>query len=267
MKTKTYIFLLMTLVLIMPVTANAIIIKASKHYITKKVDVPKFTSIKTNSSIDIEFSESANQSVSIYAPDNLMEYIKVSVSNGELYVSYNTSNSIHSDGKCNTKLIISAPNVNSFKTHGSGDIKIMTPIKSNKLINMQITGSGDITANSINCDKLTLTIQGSGDIDLNGPLNARKATLEIQGSGDINLKGTVTIDEIDISTKGSGDVSVTKVNATTVKCSTYGSGDIDIKGECTNSNFTLMGSGDISAKGLKTQNRNINSHGSGTLKI
>ena len=61
----------------------------SKNYITQKVKVEKFDGISTSTSIDVIYTQTTgNTDVEIYAPDNLMKYVKVEVDGGMLKIGF-----------------------------------------------------------------------------------------------------------------------------------------------------------------------------------
>lgn len=274
--------LLAALCVLLPSTANAIKITPSKNYVTQNVDLPIFNAIETMSSIDIEYSQ-GNQDVKIYAPDNLIKYIEVKVVNGSLRVKYNVNN-MQISGKNDTKIIVSAPAVNKFKTHASGDITIKTPIKLNNDISFTTNASGDIKAEDINGKRLTLATRGSGDIKAKN-ITGTYVMLQTNGSGDVevtklnaptiecltNASGDISIDNgivtetISLITNGSGDIDAKNTKATDVKCSTNASGDIFVSGSCTNVDLTTNGAGDISAKNLNSRNFSARTNGSGDI--
>ena len=60
----------------------------SKNYITQKVKVENFEGIQTSTSIDVIYTQTTGETdVEVYAPDNLMEYVKV-VSDGHMLKVY-----------------------------------------------------------------------------------------------------------------------------------------------------------------------------------
>ena len=69
----------------------------SKNYITQKVKVDNFDGISTSTSIDVNYTQTAgNTDVEIYAPDNLMEYVKVENDGGMLKIYFDSG--VHGKG-------------------------------------------------------------------------------------------------------------------------------------------------------------------------
>ena len=82
----------------------------SKNYITQKVKVDNFDGISTSSSIDVKYTQTTGSTdVEVYAPDNLMEYVKLEVEGGMLkiyFYSEETGKSINIKGKHDTEVRI-----------------------------------------------------------------------------------------------------------------------------------------------------------------
>ena len=90
----------------------------SKNYVTKKVEVKSFDGISASTSIDVEYTQtSGNQDVEVYAPDNLVDYVKVEVEDGVLKVCFESKNKkkgITINRKHKTKVSVSAQQYTSF---------------------------------------------------------------------------------------------------------------------------------------------------------
>lgn len=265
MKTKTYLLAIMASLAMITAKADDKSITASSNCITKEVNVPAFSSINSASVFDIEFTQSPNQSVSVCAPDNLMEYVEVSVENGVLSVKYNIDKSINLTRPVQTKLIVSAPNVVSITSSGTGQIILKNNIISDGNISMKTSGTGNIAINNINCDDLQLITSGTGSININGKIIADKASLSTNGTGYIN--GNIKADEVSLSTTGTGYIKA-DVNTTSLTCTATGTGSIAITGKCDDCNIFEGGMASVSKKGLKCKNvHENNSHKTTINKI
>lgn len=280
MKKSLFALLAAVVVASLPMWA-AKTITASKNYVTKTVNTGSFTGVYTISSIDIEYRQGPLK-VQLYAPDNLVPYIKVKVSNNALTVYYDYNGSITINGN-NTKLIVSAPNVTSFCTQASGDIDIKTDYVTNGKVSFTTQGSGDIEALSVKAAEVKLTTQGSGDIELS-TIDAPIAELATQGSGDIDVSSikvfsvsvmsqasgdieikTVTGTSALVKTQGSGDVDVAQLSVTGLEAAAKGSGDISLKGECIDATYSSYGSGSVYAKGMNAEVVTARTYGSGDI--
>ena len=66
-------------------------IKPSKKYVTKKVEIKNINSISASTSVDVVYTQSQGKAYAeVYAPDNIIPYIKVQQSGNKLKVSFCT---------------------------------------------------------------------------------------------------------------------------------------------------------------------------------
>lgn len=281
MKKSLFTFVAALFIAAMSVSAHETI-TASKNYVTKTVNTGSFTSIYVTSSIDVEFRQGPLK-VQLYVADNLAKYVEVKVSNNALTAYYNFSGSITINGSNNTKLIVSAPNVDTFLTQSSGDITIKSGYVVTGKVSFITQASGDIKALSVKADEVALTTQGSGDIEMS-TVDATKAFIITQASGDIDVvsvkaptvslmsqaSGDIEVKSVNgtsatVLTQGSGDVDVAQLSVTTLDAGAHASGDMTLKGSCVNATYNTYGSGNVYARGMKAEAVNATTYGSGDI--
>lgn len=131
-----------------------------------------------------------------------------------------------------------------FRSNGPFVVHLTTPA----LNAITVQGSGDVQSTGpLQADELELRIQGSGDLRLEVEAERVKAT--VQGSGDVFLSGSTATFETRV--QGSGDVRAGELAAQDVKASVMGSGDIAL--QCNGVlDASIMGSGDITYRGTPT---------------
>lgn len=224
------------------IDGNAIKIQTSKNYVEKTVKTGDFRAVCTSTSIDIEYRQGPRK-VEIYAPDNLIEYIEVSVHNGVLTASYNV-NRIQIIGSNKTVIKVSAPDVSKFYTTSSGDIDIVTPLSSKSKVEFSTSSSGDISAGSVSAPNVVFCTQSSGDIEVD------------------YLKCT----DAKFSTMSSGDIEIDNLEAVSVLATTQSSGDISLSGRCEKAVLSTQSSGDIKASRLKSRNTEAYCMSSGDIE-
>lgn len=81
--------------------------------------------------------------------------------------------------------------------NGSGHLILSGKVKSHTI---EINGSGGIMADSLQCEEASLSLRGSGDVNLNV---SRKLTSEVIGSGNVRYAGQP---QVKTKITGSGDV-------------------------------------------------------------
>lgn len=223
-------------------------IKPSKNYVTKKVEVKSFEGISAATSINVLYTQtSGSQDIEIYAPDNLMEYVKVAVENGVLKVKFeskeNPHNGININGKHETEVRVSAPAVHTFRASSSGDVILKNGLKTTGQVTMKSSSSGDIKGGSVVCDELIAMSSSSGDVVLE----------------------TVECKALEADASSSGDVNIKDLKSDVVIAQASSSGDVKLTGACRSAQFSASSSGDINAKDLVAEKVNAQASSSGDV--
>lgn len=207
----------------------------SKNYITQKIKVDNFEGISTSSSIDVKYTQTTGSTdVEVYAPDNLMEYVKLEVEGGMLkifFYSEETGKSINIKGKHDTEVRIAAPAVHALQASSSGDILLMNGLQCEEEVSLSASSSGDIKGGNILCKALETDASSSGDIELDS----------------VQCTSLVT------EASSAGDISINDVKAETVNVQASSSGDVSLAGVCRSAKFESSSAGDIEADGLKAE--------------
>ena len=207
----------------------------SKNYITQKVKVDNFDGISTSSSIDVKYTQTTGSTdVEVYAPDNLMEYVKLEVEGGMLkifFYSEETGKSINIKGKHDTEVRIAAPAVHALQASSSADILLMNGLQCEEEVSLSASSSGDIKGGNILCKALETEASSSGDIELE---NVECTSLMTEASS-------------------AGDISINDVKAETVNVQASSSGDVSMAGVCRSAKFESSSAGDIEADELKAE--------------
>lgn len=134
-------------------------------------------------------------------------------------------------------------------------------------ITMSSAGSFKIHKKFVNFQNLSVTVAGSGEVDLPRCQDYGTLTLSVAGSGDINLENS-NIKNLTLTLAGSGDVDLAGCKAQVGTLILNGSGDIQGLTFVQSGNIMLSGSGDIKVyKQSKTTTINKTINGSGSIKI
>ena len=224
---------------------NAIV--PSKNYITQKLKVEKFDGISTSTSIDMIYTQTTgNMDVEIYAPDNLMEYVKVEVDGGMLKIGFELEEKgqgLNIKGKHETEVRVSAPAVHSLRASSSGDIILKNGLQTTGKVSVESSSSGDIKGGNIVCDALETEASSSGDIDLDQvecislmlkassagdvsmmALKAERVCADASSSGDVSLSGVCRMAKLEASS--AGEIDADDLKADTVIAEASSSGDV-----------------------------------------
>ena len=231
-------------------------VKASKNYVTKDIKVDNFTKLSVAGSPDVTYTQkSGKPTVEVYTSDNIVDLLDIHVKDNTLYIGFKKNVSV-SYNKLEVR--VSAEKLNGIAVAGSGDVELKNGLKTDNL-KIAVTGSGDISGNSISCTDLDISIAGSGDIN-SSDITCNDLQVSVAGSGDMKLNnvtanftrasvaGSGSTQEAEYSVAGSGDLLASDFVAKKASASVAGSGDI----KCHATDFLKVrtsGSGSVGYKG------------------
>jgi hypothetical protein len=202
---------------------------------TETRSVRDFKGVDLDISGDVEVRVSDTYSVEVQAQSNLLPLLKTEVKDGRLNI-YFSENVSSSD---NIKVLISGPAFDHFAVAGSGNLKVVSPIQSEKM-DISIAGSGDLEMAQATLGALDCDISGSGGMEIGGTANATHAV--ISGSGEIDAK-QLSSNELRAEIAGSGTISAHVVQV--LKADIAGSGDVFYSGD-PSVQMNVSGSGSVS---------------------
>ena len=262
MKTNLISALLMGMTLSACVVSQDAIVP-SENYITQKVKVEAFDGISTSTAIDVVYTQADQTDIEIYAPDNLMPFVKLVNDGGMLKVFFESDepgNGINIRGKHHTKVNISAPAVHALHTSSSGDIVLVNGLKTNGLVKVKSSSAGEIEGSGISCEELVIEASSAGDIELK---NVVCNTLQVEASsaGDVTLSGTSRMAKFEASS--AGEIDADDLKADTVKAEASSSGDVSCYA-VESLEASTSSAGNVYYKGNPKQIRN---HSKGVKKI
>ena len=110
-----------------------------------------------------------------------------------------------------------------------------------------IAGSGALTLDGLNQDRLAVSIAGSGSIHANG--RVEKLDVHIAGSGDADM-GNVTSDVVNVRIAGSGNTDIAPKDEADIHIA--GSGDVNLHSDPARMDTHIAGSGRIRNVGGRT---------------
>lgn len=179
-------------------------------------------------SADVTYVQGAEAKVTVTGPSSAVD--RVRLNNGRLvmddgdesergYIRWKaTGLRVWSDTD-RVEVTVTAPSVTTFEVIGSSDVDIRAYDQST--LSLTVSGSGDVQVEGAT-RALDIDITGSGDIDADR-LDVTDAAIVISGSGDVRV-GPTGNTQIDVS--GSGDVDLTRRPAQ-LRQQLTGSGDVD----------------------------------------
>lgn len=176
-------------------------IKGEGPVVKKEISLSAIEGIGLGISGTVYLIRGNTQKIEIEAQQNIIDNIKQEVKNGSWNINYHKNVKGH-DG---VKIYVTLPNIKSLSIGGSG----------------KILGQNSFD----NIDNLSMSIGGSGMIELAG--NAKTVKVSIGGSGSVKAAKLKT-ETCNVSIGGSGDCYVEVSES--LKASVAGSGDVYYKG-------------------------------------
>lgn len=215
-----------------------------------------FNFIEYNTVGNVNIIQGDEQSVTLTTNENLHHKMRIQSINNILILEVEDGFTIEQYDILQFDIVI--PEVSGAELNGSGDILFPDSI-SGESFRCDLDGSGNITAENINCELVVTSLDGSGNIEFN-KLLTKNLHIAIDGSGDISMSGKTDIQNINIG--GSGDISNFNVPSITTNITISGSGNCEVNAS-EFLNADISGSGNIYYKGSAIVDSNIS--GSGKL--
>ncbi len=192
---------------------------------TREVDPFTEISLRVGAKLHLEQGEKTN--LEIVAKPSTLEEIITEVKEGKLIIRFPNKNYLWSTfNPGDITIYVTTPEINGLGVSGSGDIIADDEIKT-KILDLAVSGSGNIKLSDLSAERVKTAISGSGDIVLSGKTVAEDLSVVISGSG--NFKGmNYSADDVTVKVSGSGNVETEANKNLYVRLA--GSGNVTYKG-------------------------------------
>lgn len=202
----------------------------------KNIDADDFSSVAFGVMGELELEQGNSFSVVLEGDEDLLDAIKVRVTDGKLVISKPNWRLAR-----NEKLYayVTMPELEGVSVSGSGKVFNKGSIECDEVY-FSVSGSGEIEFDSFSADDIKMRVSGSGEISLEGE-DADRADVSISGSGNVDADG-LKFEEAMVKISGSGKCTIWVTDA--IKASISGSGDVYVKGD-PNIDSRSSGSGKI----------------------
>lgn len=91
--------------------------------------------------------------------------------------------------------------------------------------------------------------------------------VSVSGSGDLRVDGPVQAEDLLVSVSGSGSLKIPQLTARRLATSVTGSGDATLGGSCPQHSISVSGSGEVRATDLRTDDTTVRVSGSGDARV
>lgn len=212
------------------------IIRGNGHFIDEeRLPIGSFSSLASRGDFEVVVIKDSIQKMIIHGEDNIIPEVATDVINGELVIHYKKEN-LRLDHEGITVFVHTSV-MDGITLSGSGDINTLDEFSGGDT-KVTLSGSGDIRYR-MSCNKITCSLTGSGNINVEGSSLENKIVVEGSGNADLLMMPT---DKSYITITGSGNSSVHVNNELDVNIS--GSGSVRYRGSPT-LNVKITGSGAV----------------------
>ncbi|MDR1681802.1 MAG: DUF2807 domain-containing protein [Candidatus Symbiothrix sp.] len=213
-------------------------IKGNYNIVNQTLSIDDYESIELRVGAELIYRQSPQSEpfLQVAVDENILPSLRFLSKGKRLIIDQKNDSNLNP-----TRFVIytNSKSLNDIKIAGSGDICLENEVNAPQM-DIEITGSGDVKADSLFCENIRLQITGSGDISI--AWAATTAGFSITGSGDINALDFLA-GELKCQITGSGDIKAFAGNELNV--SITGSGDMHYRGNPDKINLSVNGSGDI----------------------
>ena len=174
---------------------------------TEERKLSAFTEISLRIPAKLYVRQGDVQKVTIDAKASVLKEIITEISDRALVIRFPAKNYFLRNPDFGSIVIyITVPEITGLNLSGSGDIDAGNTLSS-LIMDVNISGSGNINLSDLKAERVKAVISGSGNIILKGSKVAAEFTGTISGSGNIKAQ-QLEADEVKVTISGSGNCSI-----------------------------------------------------------
>ncbi|NYE60979.1 hypothetical protein FHW58_002131 [Duganella sp. 1224] len=192
-------------------------VQGSGKIVKQNREVGHFSALSIGISSDVDIRLGNTEGVIVETDDNLQPLIETRVEDGTLRIRP-AKNNLRVDTR-NMKIIVMARTLDK----------------------LSIGGSGNVSADKLRGEKLTIDVGGSGSVNI-GQMDSESVSIALGGSGSLKAAGNT--ERLQVSIGGSGKVQVGQLQSRDAVVSIGGSGQATVWAK-KSLNLSVAGSGDI----------------------
>lgn len=211
---------------------------------TKELQVAAFSGIDLGGCADVDFYQDDDVSVAIIGNAKVLALYDVDVKGDMLTIRLKDPKG--SKGNIPHVLVeVHAPSIWKVKNSGTGDLEMKHSVTLQGDMQVEMTGTGDVDADKLKCNKLTVKQTGTGDMDVD-VLKCNSVKVDNSGTGDTDMSGTVN--RADVTMTGTGDADL-DLHANDIDVVANGTGDVDLHVKCNTLSIRANGASTVEVKG------------------
>lgn len=164
---------------------------------TMEVNVPDFEGVSVTGTCNVDIVIGDTQSVMLHAQQEVLDVMSYEVRNRILQIGFKPGYTINTSEEISASIVI--PAVSHISVTGAGDFRLEG--EQQELLDIIITGTGNVSAFELEVKDCTIRISGAGNCEMNV---TNKLDVLISGVGNVLYMGDPTLTS-DIS--GVGNVN------------------------------------------------------------
>jgi len=227
---------LITLIVLLVVAGTQLLIAQT----SQKREVSAFTEISLRIGANVHLKQGETQSVEVKGKETTLEKLIIEVKDRKLVIRYPNEAWFRKWNPGPVDVYVTMPQIDGLAITGSGSIVSDGKIES-RILDMTVSGSGDIKLGDIKSEKVSAGISGSGNIYLSGKQSTAELKAAISGSGNVKAI-ELPSDNVDVKVSGSGNCWVNSVKNLVIRLS--GSGNVIYHGN-PSIDSSISGSGKV----------------------
>ena len=167
---------------------------------TRTLDLRDFTGICVKGGAGVKFSQADSFAVRVSTQENIFDSLDFEVKDSVLFIQTIGHRRVNAD---KYEINLTMPSLSSIEVDGAVDFEALTAWKASGDVSISVNGAGEISFDSLTCQKLDVEINGASELDASG-LDVSVLSIQINGAGDVEVSGKAG--EADLRVAGAGDI-------------------------------------------------------------
>jgi hypothetical protein len=208
---------------------NQTTVRGSAVLATEERDLPAFSAVEVDSSVEVTIVTGPEQQVVASADENVLPYLRTDVEGDTLVVDLRDEGLGLSilDTRHQPEVQITAPAIAELKVNSSGSITA-EQLEGDQ-VGVDVNSSGNIDVESVEAGAVRLEVSSSGNITIDS-LETTGLTVTISSSGMVTVAGEVQSQEVRVSSSGNYEAGELQSADASVDLSSSGNATIWVTG-------------------------------------
>ncbi len=234
-------------------------IKCSDNMVTRRMATGEFKALNM-SAMTVEYTPSAAPlNVRLSAPDNLIDYIRLSVSKGVLNVEVERSYECNDNNR--PKLLISGSGLSDFNLSSASQAVITAPLVVAANMRVELEGASSMYLDKdLKCGRLAIEANGASRVTMN-EVSATALAAGCEGASSLKISGLSVSENVSVTGDGASSLKLSAITAPTVSISVNGASNATLSGHVTNAILSADGASKIDAGDLLSLRANLTANG------